>query len=442
MPKTIESITRLKAIHSGIAETLNEYDYTDLLSDNFVSSTGLTKSDILDKVQKYKKCSSIIEIFDYTDRKTVHNANFCQNPHICPVCSARTNFIRRGKYINSRLKGGNQVEGVLQSLAIRYPFSYMLNFTVPANDSIEDQFNFLRDSIKRFRKMGQKRKSGYSGGEWAKVEAALMHIEVKRGKNSKSFHIHAHCLVFTRKMLDFHVNGKTPDVKIYGKKELIPTSKLSYEWYIATGGKAINIKAILMKRIPDKCSRRNYIKYSKMSYHDSIAAQSMEVMKYTAKPNNLDSYDIIDLMVSTHNRRFFSTFGDLRGLVSDHDEYELKEEEKPDKIYSMRFDLSSNEFQGQNEISINSVIAREQKKKKVLKLAAVIQGEYRKQRTAARKNIPTKDGLSVILNNLKSSFRDRIKRLWGVYHGQESQADFIYKLDMVNFGIQQELELS
>ena len=71
---------------------------------DYVSKSGLTHSDLIERVDKLSDCCSIMEMksgWQWSDDNaveqvlTVSAANYCKQPHICPVCADRMQARRR-----------------------------------------------------------------------------------------------------------------------------------------------------------------------------------------------------------------------------------------------------------------------------------------------------------------------------------------------------------
>lgn len=392
----VASFEQKKHFNSQIYQSAIDSAAAKSLSPDFVSKTGLTRSDIFDKLGALKNCADYIELVapvNEPQKTTVRKATFCKNPHICGLCAGRLQVTRRGKYTEKFIE-----------MAKKYPYAYLVTWTVSPRQNLGDQLEHLKKSMQRFRKMGQKRQSrggriAWSRGEWSRVRAAAVSYEVKRGKSGQ-WHAHAHGIVFTDSLFDFRLGYEYTPYK--GKT--VALSKLSTEWLRASGD-SININCQLMQKVPRNAKHETKKKLSKMSYPESIAYQAREVTKYTAKLNPAAGSDLIDIIVGTHTRRMFATFGDLRGFK---DSYLLDEKDKKTSYYLL-YDVSLGQYEPVPGY-INKYPAHDILFKKACREMSLLQAKYRMQ----RKERIAQGGRSVALDldYFKKVFRSKISRIW------------------------------
>lgn len=286
---------------------------------------SLTRVDFGRILKKMTGCGSVVELRAALDRVTgemgspvVHAANYCGQHTICPYCAGRVQDRR-----------GARFRDPIAEMARKYPYAYMVTATIAPRPTWREDLSQLIEGWQAFRRMGQKRggrKSGRSQGEWGKVRAGLAKIELKRGSGSGLPHCHYHSLVFTNEPLDYRVwnsaekhlpkEQRTPryTVKSPVSGENVPASKISYEWYQATGG-ATNLQI-------DPIRYRDQDKRAGKSYAESVVEQSREVLKYATKFDSSVSSDAASLLAkdfvgirdATYNRRLFITYGDFRAV--------------------------------------------------------------------------------------------------------------------------------
>ena len=448
MIELLNKINKLKGYSQSIfrslePELLIEAKKIDMVQDIF------TPRDIKEKFDSIKHCATILEVRQYgDDQQRVHNANFCHNPTVCPVCADRVSKRRRAIYHEPIIKA-----------AERYKNAYLLTLTIEDSDSFKDRIDVLTESKKRFRKMGQKRVYGKSCGEYGKVKAAICSMEIKKGTGSKQAHVHEHQLIFTNEKIDFRVY--CPAYKIYSKAigrdlskdeikewskktinhngEKISVSPLSEQWLKATGSQGINVD----------CRKLNYqqrVKGKKCkSYAESIAMQANEVLKYTTVlsdekgTNKLSAKQYLELIQRRGTRRLFNTVGALRAdkrnpdsLITmkqreiDRIEYVDTYDNKEYKIFSAVWNRTGyDKVLEQSEPIFKDSDEKLTHYKNFRRTAwkaqqAVYQGEYRKERNSTLKamrnvqagNFDIQDKLDI----LKDSFRARVAQLWNDYH--------------------------
>lgn len=292
---------------------------------------ALTRVDLTRILKKISGCGSVVELRAALDRGTgemgdpvVHAANYCGQHTICPYCAGRVQDRR-----------GARFKDPIQAMARKYPFAYMVTATIPPVETWREDLSMLIDGWQSFRRMGQvrrrKKKDGTvvesrSGGEWGKVKAGVAKIELKRGKGSGLPHCHYHALFFTDEMLDFRLfETEGEKAKYYAGDtsvkplHLLPdgrmTTKINYEWWRATGGRATNLRVDILK-YKDKHKAKG------LSYAESIFEQSREVLKYATKfdscpktgAEKLFARDFVGIRDATYNRRLFVSYGEFRKI--------------------------------------------------------------------------------------------------------------------------------
>jgi hypothetical protein len=311
-----------------------------------------TNSDVSEIFSNLKNCSDLLEVREYEKKAVIHNANFCNNPHVCAVCASRVSSRRQKmfRYVPDKINGVKYRQSI-QEAAACYNYAYMLTATVKNGNVLTDQLQLLQNSIRNLQRMGQKRKNGRSVGEWGKIKAAIGNVENKRGEGLHEWHSHIHLLVFTDEKLNYQVYDNSIRNKIQGdakrqfrkttNKELlpaaleklllvdndlkpildkendfsyIPVSKLSKEWFLSSGGTiqydgsgqligyggSCNISCEILDLYPAIKSNMHYkrkqrlnrlikkIKDLGLNREQSIAYQSEEIFKYSTKFDGAD----------------------------------------------------------------------------------------------------------------------------------------------------------
>ncbi len=284
---------------------------------------SLTRNDFGRILKKMTGCGSVVELRAALDRQTgemgapvVHAANYCGQHTICPYCAGRVQDRR-----------GARFREPIAEMARRYPYVYMVTATIPPRPTWREDLSALIEGWQAFRRMGQKRngRGGRSAGEWGKVGAAIAKIELKRGSGSGLPHCHYHSLVFSERPLDYRVwdpkekhlpkEKRTPLYTVTSPTtgEAVPASKISSEWFRATGGTATNLRV-------DPIRYRDADRKAGRSWSESVIEQSREVLKYATK---FDSHpdkdsigvfarDFVGIRDATYGRRLFIAYGDFR----------------------------------------------------------------------------------------------------------------------------------
>lgn len=243
------------------------------------------------KLDKIKSCASLLEWRKYGDEFRLHNANFCRQPDGCPVCAKRLQKRRVRRF-----------KEPVTMAAKEFKYAYFVTFTVKNNSDLRSALHDLTSGLQKFRLQGQRRKSGRSGGQWSKVEAGLISIEIKRGSDSNLWHPHAHGLVFTNEKIDYRANK----VITFNGKE-VKASSLSLDWHRATGGRSINVdcRPVYGKKIE---------KQGKKVWRD-VWDQSLEILKYNTKliqKGEANAIDLATVLCASYGKRKFNTYGAFR----------------------------------------------------------------------------------------------------------------------------------
>jgi len=353
----------------------------------------------------------------------VVNANFCKQHAVCPVCADRSQNRRRARY-NEPIKE----QASLVKDGKRY--AYILTFTIKDGDSLAERLANLKQSKLEWRKMGQKRKKGFSNGEAKKIKAGLSTIEIKRGQDSGLWHVHAHELIFTDSPLDYQVYDqqiKKELQKKFGSKipkdvlkaaaietatfngEEVAVSKISKEWLKATGGESISIDVEPLQHIPRNASYKKQRKCASMSFEQSIAYQAKEVLKYMSKASDNTPEDMLEIITDTYNKRMVATYGEFRGVPGN--DYEI--ENKPDsENYVIVWDKETQDYKKPIPGKMQDF---QQEETDTRKKVAEMLGQYRRERRNIISGMEDTSSMAERLDQLKSTFKEAVSKVWQFY---------------------------
>jgi hypothetical protein len=400
------------------------YDLQSMQGKNLILSCGLTPADISRKVFKIYNCSNIIEIREkaLTGETHIHNASYCKNPLVCSICSARAQAIRRKKF-----------EKPLEKAIKNFRYVYMVTATIKDGESLSERIATLRDAVRSFVRFGQSRKKKVvengeiifkkkpGSGEFGKVKAGFLSLEIKRGENSRLWHPHCHGLFFCNESIDFMVYDPAKKRELHKKYgDVIPkealkaiafdtvsqSSKVSREWAAATKGQGISIDISPVT-----------------TAGGSVLEQCKEVIKYTSLLNPNEPKDAIEIIAATYGKRFFSTYGDFRRISKD-DFTDTEPKAADDKIY---YALWSPEKKRYSRLSParGSIYADEisDKRKRLLGDQARLLGNCRRNRRALLDKYSDAPGaieqLEAELNEESDRFRAACKNIWQDFHDYE-----------------------
>jgi hypothetical protein len=467
--KLFEKINKLRTVSQAALKKLYARLELILMDTDVVAIDKYTKNDIREKIVAIKNCSTILEIRKYDNDETrLHNANFCKNPIVCPICAARTSNKRRAIYLPAvSLAVDRYVVTEKQRQEKLYPSgytgAYLGTATIPPGLKLEERINFLSESMKKFRKMGQKREKCQSGGESGKIKAALSNIEIKIGTGSGQWHTHAHYLMFTNEPLDTKIYDSNYKIEIDdkdnpGQKKTITLSKIQYEWYLATGCTAFNfhVQPIQFKEFVGNVHCE--------SVAQSIMLQSAEVFKYNTKLTEensligLSDRQYIELIQRRGGRRLFNATGEFRcdhrnpkSLMTIKDR-EIRRQEYVDKYDSMTYNIFSSEyseyrfgysnpkqeesavfkssddimckFKDLRKYAFTSAQAKMTAKNRVFRndeTKKIREFDYSSQKTGFLNYNDILDAFESFLDNNKKQFRNNSKEFWRNYNKNNVQ---------------------
>jgi len=451
----VELLQRFKERNLVAADSL-EYAFTQWAGENHVLKySGLTVADMARRVERFRECAEVVELREYNGIRKVHAANYCSNPSICPVCSRRVASRRRGMWF-----------GPISEAAKIWPCVYLVTFTVKSGDSLRERYDTLKGSIRRFRRMGQRRQGdSFSNGEWSKVRAAIISDEVIRGKKSGKWHVHSHGILFCEEPIDFRVYKtendrieKRPRFTVEYDGKMIPASKISDEWYRATNGNGVNIHLSKMEHCPNRTGKKAWSREKRgelaaLPFAESIAFQCTEVLKYATKISTLRGQDTIQVIDALYNRRtitgnakFFNlpryqcpscgrcasalVLGNSSicpdcGTPMNRDnstEYRESSAMKADGIFEIRWNRQGGHYS--EAVSVDHSIFQdldcldyEDVKKRYQRASAIMIGAYRTKRRKLLNELGDDRGKIAAgrLDGLHDVLRDSLRKLWDQY---------------------------
>lgn len=441
----IRRINKLKATSKRFTNELLKLDPSDFYSRDHVSNTGLTFSDMSEKLDKIKSCSSIIELKEefkkvgdtFEQCMTVAAANFCKQPAICPICADRTQARRRVRF-------DQPIKAQARLVADGKRHAYIVTQTITDGPHLAERLEALKEAKKNFRLMGQRRKGKRSRGEASKYVAAIAGIEIKRGSGSGLWHVHAHELVFTDEPLNFQVYDRAARQELkskYGRHipkeqldkialqqvdfrgELVAASKASAEWLRATGGESMGISIEALQHVPRTAKGRKKRRYEKMTFEESIAYQAKEVLKYPFKPSDNSPEDSFQVISDTFNKRMVATYGAFRGVPAE----EYANEAAPDEeTFVLKWDDEKGKYGDPVPGKMRDLIENDEIAHDTRSKVGKLLGEYRRQRKAlidAREKYG--NDLYSMLDDAKRFFRSRISGIWSLYRQHVSSENRI-----------------
>lgn len=445
----IKKLNRLKRFSIDHTAAMRRINPLSLMNKKIVTGGGLTYTDLQEKLDKISSCASIIELKESWEKKgddleqimQVAAANYCKQHAVCPICADRSQARRRARY-DDPIK--NQVERVARTKEkIRSKtfdekdtdnrFAYLVTYTVTDGESLGERLSHLKKAKRSFCRQGQRRSKGRSCGEAGKIRAAISTVEIKRGENSKLWHVHAHDLVFSSMPLDYRVYDAEKKRKLrlkYGdnipreelsaialntadfRGENVPASKVSLEWLRATGGDSMGLDVEPLRHVPRRAKGKKLRMFKKMSFAESIAYQAREALKYITEPWENDPYDELTIIDETFNKRMTATYGQFRGIVGDDYNDPAADDEN---TFVLLWDDETGEYGDPQPGKLRELL-EEQEAKKARSMSGQITGSYRRQRKELVSNRSLYgDSLFALLDDAKRVYRARIRGVWSLY---------------------------
>lgn len=232
---------------------------------------------------KLGRCGEFLRFrhFEMSRQTRLRSGNFCQQPKLCVPCA------------NARaIKTGITYRDKAIELIQRHDLvPMMVTVTQKAGDDFGECFGRLRDSLQKLRQRIKDHHKGRTASEWAKFEAIVWHVEVKRGSGSGQWHVHAHSLAL--RPID----------------QLLDFDKLHQEWTALSGNRGRpNVKLLrsayqlLETRDIDAC-------------RDRLRIDLLEVFKYSLKfGDDCTPPDVVEVWRRSRRKRFLMPWGKFNGL--------------------------------------------------------------------------------------------------------------------------------
>jgi hypothetical protein len=425
-----------------------------------------TQRDLYEKLDAIAACASILELRKYDSGEVkIHNANYCHNPVVCPVCADRVSKRRRSLF-SEPIKRAVRRFGVSPECGDwksewpkEYTGVYLATATIRNGPGLKEHIDTLKNAEKKMRKKGQKREIGRSLGEWSKVVAGISNIEIKEGSGSREWHTHDHFLLFTNEPLDIRIEGSPYYVPKRGNEtgvgisgngaseEKIHVSKFNFEWYESTGGEGINFDVRPIQY------RRNVNGRECNTFEESVAAQAQEVLKYSTLLSSKKGTDVlsaaqyVELIQRRGTRRLFNTIGLMRCDKRNPDsfmsvterelrrlEYVNQMDSKCYEIYSAKWNTNRYSrvskadralFKSSDDMSTRFKNIR---RYSFMAQTAIYQGEYRKLRNhffKCRYMFNDKKVFENVLDETRNDFRMKVSTLWNKYGDETFTPEFL-----------------
>jgi hypothetical protein len=227
--------------------------------------------------RKLRQCGRYLTFRHYftIDELRLHEAFFCQQSKLCPLCA-----VRRGAKMLRRY-----TERVLLVLAARPDLKmYLTTFTVCNGPDLLERMNHITSSLARLTL--NRRQHWNNHQAWSESCCAIGSVgsfEIKRGRISEEWHPHFH---------DAWLCEVEPD-----------QSALADEWRRITGDShVVNVTPF------------HYVRDGEPATMETVARDFSEVFKYSLKFQDLSFADNWHAAQQLHGRRLIRSFGALFGV--------------------------------------------------------------------------------------------------------------------------------
>ena len=233
---------------------------------NYISQNQPDREKLATRV---KECGNYLTFRDYYTVGEIRltRACFCKKHLLCPLCAIRRGAKLLGRYVD-------RFHDVAKSDPELKP--YLVTFTVKNGPDLQERFLHLQKSIRSYHKRRHRKRSKC---EAKKASGAVWSYEIKRGKNSGSWHPHVHAVWLC----------KTPP----------NSSLLSEEWKSVTGDSFI-------------------VDVRPISQDDPVSG-FLEVFKYAVKFSDQPEHDTWHCYEILSGRRLIASFGDFYGIPEPED---------------------------------------------------------------------------------------------------------------------------
>jgi hypothetical protein len=379
------------------------------LPSDWLSSRGLTRSDVQDKLGRMFDCAGVIECQDKGSDENgdqvvkVLRANWCKVPAVCPICSTRTQQKRRGIYTEP-----------IRAAVSRYRHAYMITFTVADGPDLAERLDHLRASFRAWYRMGQRRKDGTrSNGEAARIAAMLTGVELVK-TSAGLWHVHMHALAFSSSRLDYRVydarrlaaarreaSGRRLSaetmrdcVAAWGMLdgERVPVSKLTSEWIAVSGDSCnVDVRPLVGGWLAVQHSALEVLKYS----------SKLASVRADGTPGKMAGADLISLVVDTHGRRLFAALREFRGLM-----HKSEYDDPGHADRTLVWDYTQSSYGGARSVVRHGMRAG------ALAETGKMVGEWRRERRRLLGLLGVVPDLAAVLDGVKADYRQRISGIW------------------------------
>ena len=257
------------------------------------------------RAKRLRDCGRYLVFRHYftEDKLQLHDAKFCQQFKLCPLCA-----VARGAKMLRRY-----VECVLLRLAERPDLKlYMITHTAKNRESLPDMVQHVLAGLRFQQDQRRRRLSDFREPwtEFCKSEGAVGSVEVKRGRGSKLWHVHFH---------DAWMCAEEPD-----------QDRLRREWKETTGDShVVDVEPF------------HYVQRGEPGTKENVAADFCEVFKYCVKMQGLSLEDNWQVAQDLHGRRLVRSHGALWGVKMPDDllDEPLEKEDLPYMELFYRFKL-------------------------------------------------------------------------------------------------------
>lgn len=242
---------------------------------------ALESKKMVENADRLNRCATwlLYRHFPQEQATVFVNADFCQQTKLCQNCayfaSLKTAFSYRDRTMS-----------ILADKPDLVPL--LFTFTIKNGNQLGERLQCLRQGLQKLRQ--RRRDSGrYRESEWAKLEAAAIRIEIKRGKSGE-WHPHAHALVLRDRRNMFNLQEMQKDWR-----EVVGSGNLDVQ-LTKSGAASINHNTPVT------------------AFPSLLTKDCLECFKYITKFEEASAEDLVEIHRKTFRQHMLMNWGAFNGV--------------------------------------------------------------------------------------------------------------------------------
>lgn len=255
-------------------------------------------------------CGSYLQFHEYFRKDAIRliAANNCCNALLCPFCAG----LRGARHLKKAIQ---KIRAVMTDGAKLVP--YLWTVTIKDESGCKAMYKRLRGLIGKVLQMRRDSfKANRVASAWAGFDGGIISVEVKKGKNSKQWHLHAHAIILGASGLDpvTFQRAWSDLVGYWAQSDLQPL----------------------------RCTEQLLADRDSPETEAALAKDLQEVFKYAVKCSDMDPEDNFEAFRELQGQRLIRTFGSLYGLkLADDDVVDTVDDLEGEPYRDLWFNLIS-----------------------------------------------------------------------------------------------------